>query len=74
MKHARHIDRLIAGMQDELDEAREAVRVAFLDFKKYEIAQRIRDEKEQARIKKIEAEIMDEIGLEQYRRSQEETL
>ena len=59
----------IDKMEDAITEAREELRVAYLELKKYEVAQENRDKKmarEAARRETIE---FDEVGIQGYRRA-----
>jgi flagellar FliJ protein len=65
-------DQVIAFKMSEVQAATHVVQEAYLEVKKLEITQERRDKEESDRIKKIESDTLDEIGLQAFRRNQEE--
>lgn len=66
---------LDADIQSKLREVQAATHVvqeAFLEVKKLEITQESSDEKEFSRIKRIESNTLDDMGIDSFRRGQEE--
>ncbi|MEO5337308.1 MAG: flagellar export protein FliJ [Magnetospirillum sp. WYHS-4] len=57
----------IARAEVEIARARDDLREAFRDLKKYEIAQRNRDQKAAAELARKEQLVLDELGLQGYR-------
>ena len=66
------LDGLIRNKAQEVQAATVVVQEAFLEVKKLEITQQKRDDEESARIKRIETNTLDDIGLESFRRGQAE--
>lgn len=69
----RNIDRLdfeLRKMETRIQIAQEDMRAAFADLKRVEIVQRRRDEAEKDEEKSREARELDEIGLEVFRRQE----
>jgi flagellar biosynthesis chaperone FliJ len=52
----------------EVQAATKVVQEAYLEAKKVEVTQENRDRAEEARLNKIDSDIMDEIGIENFRR------
>lgn len=76
---AERVRREISDIEDSLDildtkiaTAQEAMREAFADMKKAEIIQRTRKEEERAAAERKESSVLDDIGLEGFRRKEEE--
>ena len=65
-------DQVIAFKMREVQAATHVVQEAYLEVKKLEITQERRDKEESDRINKIESDTLDEIGLQVFRRNQEE--
>jgi flagellar FliJ protein len=65
-------DQVIAFKTSEVQAATHVVQEAYLEVKKLEITQERRDQEEADRIKKIEGDTLDEIGLQAFRKNQEE--
>ena len=61
--HAR-----IALVEEEITEAREELRLAYLDLKKYEIVQRQREEREAIERDREEQAYLDELGMQGHLR------
>lgn len=79
MRYAENVKKQIAGLDSKmakLDErikvAQDLMRDAFADLKRVEIIQERREGEEQAEEKRKEDNELDEIGLDQHRRQQEE--
>ncbi len=60
----------IAQQEHAVEDAREELRVAFLEFKKYEISEDRRVARIEAEINKAEQLDLDEVGVTQYNRRQ----
>jgi len=58
----------IVQMEVKVGEARDAISEAYLDLKKYEIAQENRDKREALEESRREQSILDEIGMNAHRR------
>lgn len=67
------LDQEIAEKQQEVQAATVVVQEAYLEVKKLEVTQEKRDQVEDDRIARIEAITLDDIGIEGFRRRQEET-
>ena len=65
------LDQELTKIELRIQIAQEDMRTAFSEFKQVEIAQRRRDEKAKAEIKKQEERDLDDMGIEGYRRGQE---
>ena len=65
-------NQVIAFKVREVQAATHVVQEAYLEVKKLEITQERRDKEESDRINKIESDTLDEIGLQSFRRNQEE--
>lgn len=63
------IQQSIAQMEQAVDEAREDLRVSFIELKKYEVAQENRDRKRATELERQERMELDEIGLQTHRKS-----
>ena len=79
MRYAENVKKQIAGLDSKmakLDErikvAQDLMRDAFADLKRVEIIQERREEEEQAEEKRKEDNELDDIGIDQHRRQQEE--
>lgn len=72
MSMVADFDNWIAEKAREVQAATHVVQEAYLEVKKLEITQERRDQQEADRIKKIEGDTLDEIGLQSFRRKQEE--
>lgn len=62
------IQESIAQMETAIEEAREDLRLAYLDLKKYEVAQENRDRRTNLERGRREQAELDAVGLESYRR------
>ena len=62
------LERAIAACERDIDAAREELRLAYVDLKKYEILQRQRDEEAAREVARIEQAELDEIGIDRRRR------
>ncbi len=65
------LDQTIVDKQHEIQAATLVVQEAFLEVKKLEITQQNRDDEETNRIKKIESNTLDDIGIQGFTRNQE---
>lgn len=65
------IDVAVAKLETRINIAREDMREAFSELKKIEITQRRREEEAQAEIDKKQAQELDEIGIEGFRRKED---
>tara|TARA_Y100000813_G_scaffold185391_1_gene157228 strand:+ start:589 stop:1014 length:426 start_codon:yes stop_codon:yes gene_type:complete len=63
-----HLDHQIRAKQQEILEAREILSQAFMDLKKYQIADDIRRREEAEEEARREQETLDEVALQLYRR------
>ncbi len=63
------IKQSIAEMELAVGEARENLRLSFIELKKYEVAQEIRDRKAAEEIARRERIELDEVGLQMFRRN-----
>ena len=68
----KEIDQALLTLNTRIDFAREDIREAFAELKKIEITQEERDAKEKRGIDKKQSNELDEIGLEVFRRKQNE--
>jgi flagellar protein FliJ len=68
----KDIDDAVMKLNVRIDIAREDMREAFAEFKKIEITQERREEEEIAVLEKRQADLLDEIAIEGYRRRREE--
>ena len=66
------LDEFIREKQREIQAATHVVQEAYLEVKKLEITQERSDDTEESRLKRIEANNLDEMGIESFRRGQEE--
>lgn len=66
------IEQEITALEKRVDMAREEVRRGFAELKKVEITAERRADEEKRAIAKKESDVMDEIGLDAYRRQQEQ--
>lgn len=66
------IDDHIRDKMQQVQAATHVVQDAFLEVKKLEITQEKRDEEEKNRLKKIETNTLDDIGMESFRRASED--
>lgn len=57
----------IAKMEDSIAEAREDLRVAYVELKKFEVAQETRERREAREAARREQATLDEVGLQGYR-------
>ena len=71
LKACDQLDRQVAQLLPEIEAATDAVREAFLELKRLQITQERRDAVETARLKKLEREVLDEIGLQSFQRADE---
>ena len=69
----KEIDEALLTLNTRIDLAREEMREAFAEFKKIEMTQEERDAAEQRDIDKKQSDELDEIGLEVFRRKQNES-
>jgi flagellar FliJ protein len=65
------VDDALAKVNSRIEIAREDVRAAFAEQKKVEIIQARRDEEEEKEIADKESDMLDEIGIDGFRRNQE---
>jgi flagellar FliJ protein len=65
------LDEMIRAKLQEVQAATHVVQDAFLEVKKLEITQEKRDDEEDDRLKKIETNNLDDIGLNSFRRGQD---
>jgi flagellar FliJ protein len=65
------LDNMIRAKLQEVQAATHVVQDAYLEVKKLEITQDKRDDEEDTRIKKIETNTLDDIGIESFRRGQD---
>lgn len=63
----RRIAESIAKTDEEIEIAREALREAYVEFKKYESAQKNRDARQAVELARKEQSFLDEVGLQQFR-------
>ncbi len=68
LNQCRDCDKKIEHLRHEIEQAREVVRIAFMEVKKVELTQENRDKAEKAVIAKRETAQMDEAGLNSHRR------
>ncbi len=68
IRRREDINRRIAEVEEKITEAREELRLAYLDLKKYEIAQRQRDERAALELERLEQATLDELGLQGHLR------
>ncbi|MGB0718837.1 MAG: flagellar export protein FliJ [Bdellovibrionales bacterium] len=68
----QEIDEEALALNTRIDIAREDMRSAFAEVKKLEITQENREDEERREIAKKESDMLDEIGLETYRRLRDE--
>ncbi len=73
LKECDRIDQKIAILMVEVEKATDAVREAFLELKRLQVTQDQRDKKEAKRLAKLERDILDEIGLDQFQRQRNES-
>lgn len=71
-KKIDEIDDALAALEKKVEIAREDVRAAFAELKKAEITAERRAAEEAREIAKKEGDMLDEIGLDAFRRQQEE--
>lgn len=69
----REIDEALLTLNTRIDLAREDIREAFAELKKIEITQEEREAQEQRGMNKKQSDELDEIGLEVFRRKQNES-
>lgn len=67
-KKIKGLDRALEKVNARIETAREDLREAFAELKKVEITQRKREEEEDAEEKRRETQILDDIGIDSYRR------
>jgi flagellar protein FliJ len=65
------LDEAIHGKMQEVQAATVVVQDAYLEVKKLEITQQNRDDEEESRIKRIEGNTLDDIGIQGFTRNQE---
>lgn len=68
VKKREDISQAIRGVEDKIEVAQEEMRVEFKDLKVFEISQEERDEIAAMEARKAEQAILDEMGLELFRR------
>jgi flagellar FliJ protein len=61
------IENSVAKAEDEVTAAREALRDAYQDLKRYEIGKDIRDRLDKAELERLERLVLDEVGLQGFR-------
>ncbi len=64
----RRLEASIAGVEREVEITREEVKIAFQEFKKYELALKNQRAREREHHKRQEQSQLDEMGVERYRR------
>ena len=65
----RHqLNESVAQMEVQIAAAREELNTAYRELKKYDVAQQNRDTRETQELERREQKILDELGLEAYRR------
>lgn len=69
---AKEIDATLVTINTRIEMAREDIRMAFAELKKIEITQDNRDDEKQRAIDKKQSSELDEIGLEVFRRQQDD--
>ena len=72
-KKNEEIDKNEEALQKQIEEARDSLMETFGELKKYEMTQEERDRLAEEERNLKEAQAMDEIGLQGYRRKQEES-
>ena len=72
MAKIEKIEQAIQSKLLEIHAATHVVQEAFLEVKKLEVAQANRDQAEEAHQKKVETNILDDIGIETFRRNKGE--
>lgn len=72
LQRRKQLDEAIRQMEQRIEKAREEIRDAFAELKKFEITQRERQRREDAEQKRKEDEELNEIGIEGYRRREEQ--
>jgi nicotinate-nucleotide pyrophosphorylase len=65
------MDGAIAKINARIERAQDEIRAAFADLKKVEITQKNREDREEAEQNRKETIMLDEIGLETFRRNEE---
>ena len=68
----KEIDQALETLNTRIDMAREDIRAAFAELKKIEITQENRENEERRATDKKESDELDEIGIEVFRRQQDE--
>lgn len=73
LEQCDELDVMIGEKQQEVQAATIVVQEAYLEVKKLEVTQEKRDEAEADRVDRIESITLDDIGIEGFRRRQDET-
>ena len=71
-ERCKEIDEALITLNTRIDFAREEIRNAFAELKKIEMTQEAREDAEQKKVDKKQSDELDEIGLEVFRRKQNE--
>jgi len=72
LKRRAQLDEAIRQISQRIEQAREEIRDAFAELKKYEITQRERERRAREEENKKETDELNEIGIEGYRRREEQ--
>lgn len=67
MERREEMDALVLAKEREIEDAREVLAGAYMELKKYEIAQEVRDEEEAEEDARRDQLQLDEMALQQYR-------
>lgn len=67
-KKIKGLERALAKVNSRIEKAQEDLREAYAELKKIEITQRQRAQEEQEEEKRKETQILDDIGIDSYRR------
>ena len=70
--HNLDIDKRQAALEKQIEQAKDSLMETFSELKKYEMTQAARARAEEQALKTKESKELDEIGLESFRRKQEE--
>jgi flagellar export protein FliJ len=71
-ERAEDIDDSMKMLETRIEVAREDMRLAFAELKKIEITQERRDDEEEAAREKKDAQVLDDVAIESYRRRVQE--
>ncbi len=69
-KRRKRLQARIRQQEQEIQDARDILGRAYMELKKYEVAQEVRDRKEALEEARREQEALDDVGLQLYRRRQ----